>query len=144
MICKSVPPVFCTVKLLVTVPPELIVPKSVDRGVITMLGAVPAEPVNDTVALPPLLLMTKLLMKVPVASGANVTVAVVCAPAASVVPFAGTPVTEYGAAGAVEVPNVNGWLPVFWIEIERAFVVFTVMAPKLTVGGVTLSCAAAT
>jgi hypothetical protein len=63
-------------------------------GEITMTGADPAWAVSAIVALPPLLFTTRFAVNVPAAVGENVTVAVVEAPAASVAPLPGRPVTE--------------------------------------------------
>ena len=143
-ICRSVPPVFWIVKLFVTETPELVVPKSIDSGVMTMCGAVPEAPVSGIVRLPPLLLTTRLPEKLPAVVGEKVTVAVTFAPAASVAPLAGTPVTEKGAAGSVDVAKVSVCVPVFWRRIEICFVVPVTMPPNATVAGVMLSCAAFT
>jgi hypothetical protein len=49
----------------------------------------------------------RLLVDMPAAVGAYVVVTVTDAPAASVVPLAGTPDAEKGAAGAVKPENVS-------------------------------------
>ena len=88
--------------------------------------------------MPPLLLTMRLLLKLPLVVGAKVTVIVVEAPGASVVPLA--PPVENGAAGGVMPENVRVAVPLFVSERSSDFEVPLVMLPNASGFGETKSC----
>ncbi len=79
----------------------------------------------------------------PSAVGANETFTVTDAPGASAAPGAGTPVAANGAAGKSTESIVSGALPMFETTTLPASVPPTVVPPKLTAGGDTVSSATA-
>jgi hypothetical protein len=137
---RFVVPVFCTVTSSVELPPTTTEPKASGLGVAVMVGLL-AVPVTGTLTVGLFVAfegIVKLVGKVPLAVGTNVTEIVHVAFSARVCPEQVSVLIVYGAASGVTVPIIRAPAAVFWTVTESVVVEFTATVPKSRDAGVTV------
>ena len=138
VIVNGLPPVFAIVTLFDDVVPVVMLPNvSVAGDTESTAGGNTPVPVSDTEDVPAELTTVNVPLEAVAATGAKFTVAVTDCPAAMLVPAAGRPVAEKGAAGLVVDEIVSGLPPVFAMVTVRGAVVPVVTLPNAIDAGVT-------
>ena len=127
------PPVLVTTNMALAFVPTSTTPKFVLAGLTTMLPGVTAVPVRALVALPPLLVKSRLVVKVPACVGLNATCTTPVCPTGT---LNGLPVTTLNGGAVVALP-VSGNPPA--LTTWNAFVLLwpTITVSRIPFAGLT-------